>query len=145
MSNSHSGGYLIDTNVISEGRRKRPDPRVMAFMRLLEGRDAFISVLALGELRKGLELTRRRDRRAAARLERWVDGVATEYADRTLSVDRDVAEVWGRLEAVRLRSTVDALIAATALVHGLRVVTRNVDDFADIEVPLINPWEKPEQ
>jgi predicted nucleic acid-binding protein len=145
MSNSHSGGYLIDTNVISEGRRKRPDPRVMAFMRLLEGRDAFISVLALGELRKGLELTRRRDRRAAARLERWVDGVATEYADRTLSVDRDVAEVWGRLEAVRPRSTVDALIAATALVHGLCVVTRNVDDFADIEVPLINPWEKPEQ
>ncbi len=134
-------GYLIDTNVVSEGRRKRGDPRVAAFMGSLEGRPVFISVLTLGELRKGAELRRRNDVAGAEALDQWIVEIETKYSERTLSVDRPVAEAWGRLAAVRSRQVVDTLIAATAMVHDLILVTRNTRDFADTGVALVNPWE----
>ena len=134
-------GYLIDTNVVSEGRRKRGDPRVAAFMRNLEGEPVFISVLTLGELRKGAEMRRRNDARGAAALDQWIAEIEARYSERMLSVDRPIAEAWGRLAAMRPRQVVDTLIAATAMVHDLTLVTRNTRDFADTGVALVNPWE----
>lgn len=134
-------GYLVDTNVVSEGRRKRGDPRVAAFMRGLHGEPVFISVLTLGELRKGAELRRRNDAPGAAALDRWIADVETEYSERTLPVDQPVADLWGRLAAIRSRPVIDGLIAATAMANELTLVTRNTRDFADIGVALVNPWE----
>jgi predicted nucleic acid-binding protein len=140
MSTSHSA-YLLDTNVLSEGRRKRPDARVAAFMRSLEGQAVFISVLTLGELRKGIELKRRRDGRGAAHLDVWLNDIEAEYEDRTLAIDRPIADIWGMLAAKRPRPVTDGLLAATAIAHDLSLVTRNVRDFHDVGVPLVNPWE----
>ncbi len=134
-------GYLIDTNVVSEGRRKRADPRVAAFMRGLEGGPVYISVLTLGELRKGAELTRRNDATGAKALDRWIAEVESEYSERTLPVDQPIADAWGRLAAIRPRPVIDGLIAATAMVHDLILVTRNTRDFADTGVALVNPWQ----
>ena len=101
----------------------------------------FLSVLTLGELRKGAEMKRRTNERAAARIDAWIAEVETEYSERLLPVDRPTAEAWGRLMAMRPRQAVDALIAATAIVHDLTLVTRNTRDFADSGVALVNPWE----
>lgn len=101
----------------------------------------FISVLTLGELRKGAEMKRRTDGRAAAHIDEWIVEVESAYAERMLPVDRPVAETWGRLMAMRPRQVVDALIAATAIVHDLTLVTRNTRDFVDTGVALVNPWE----
>jgi hypothetical protein len=134
-------GHLLDTNVVSEFGHRKPDPRVVEFVRSLDGASVFISVLTLGELRKGAEMKRRVDERAAARIDAWIAEVEDDYSERTLSVDRPIADVWGRLAAMRSRQAVDALIAATAIVHDLTLVTRNTRDFADTGVALVNPWE----
>jgi predicted nucleic acid-binding protein len=134
-------GYLVDTNVVSEGRRQRPDPQVTHFMQTLRGQPVFISVLTLGELRRGAELRRRSDAVAAEQLAVWIDVTEINFADRVLPVDRAVADIWGKLSADRPRPVVDALIAATALAHDLTLVTRNTRDFADTGVALVNPWK----
>jgi toxin FitB len=100
-----------------------------------------LSVLTLGELRKGVEARRRIDSTAAAdQLGMWVDGIETTYADRVLPVDTSVARIWGELSAARSLPVIDTLIAATAIVHGLGLVTRNTRDVAFTGVALINPW-----
>ena len=102
--------------------------------------DLHLSVLTLGEIRKGIELLRDRDPAQAEVFAAWLGELRTRFADRIVSIDARVAEQWGRLNAAAPRNTVDSLIAATASIHGLTVVTRNTGDFEACGVPLLNPW-----
>lgn len=139
-------GFLLDTNVVSEARRPRPDGNVASFLVSIRERHVCLSVLTLGELRKGAEARRRTDVRAADGLDEWIAEIETVYADRLLPIDKAVADLWGRLSAVRPRPAIDTLIAATALAHGMTLVTRNVADVKDTGVALVNPWAPmPEQ
>lgn len=132
--------YLLDTNILSETRRPRPDAGVVKFLGQANRDSLYISVLSLGELRKGVEAKRRADPLMAAELGRWVDGIETTFAAQVLPVTIPVARLWGELSAGRSLPVIDMLIAATALVHGLTVVTRNTADFAATAVPVLNPW-----
>ncbi len=134
-------GYLFDTNVLSEVNRRQPDARVLAFVRGISNEDAFISVLTIGDLRRGAVLRRRTDADHADRLNAWIASIEAGYGPRILPVDLPTARLWGELASDRPRPAVDALIAATAMVHGLTLVTRNTRDFADTGVALVNPWE----
>jgi predicted nucleic acid-binding protein len=132
--------YLLDTNVLSETRKKRPDERVVAFVAETDPSALYISVLTLGELRKGVEQKRRTDAAAAQRLGSWVDGLEFGFADRILGIDAPTAQLWGELSAQRPRPVVDTLLAATAVVRGLTFVTRNVADVQGIEVRVLDPF-----
>ena len=134
---------MLDTNVVSEVRRKQRDEQVVSFLDSIDSSALFISVLTLGELRKGVEVKKRSDPAAAEVLERWVDGVESSYGDRLLGVDVATSRLWGELSADRTRPVIDTLLAATAIVHGMTFVTRNARDVAFIEVPVVNPWQKP--
>jgi toxin FitB len=134
--------YLIDTNVISELRKgPRADRRVADWFAGLAEDDLYLSVLTIGEIRKGIERIRLRDRRAAASLERWLREVLEAHRDRILPVDGAVAEEWGRLNVPDPLPVVDGLLAATATVHGLVLATRNVRDLRRTGVRLLNPFE----
>lgn len=137
--------YLIDTNVISEARKgARSDAGVRAFFAKVaaERIPVFISVITMGELRRGVELIRHRgDTEQAGRLERWLRGVVADYQDHLLSFDHDAAQVWGRLRVPHPENLLDKQIAATALLHDLTVVTRNERDFIGTGVHTINPFE----
>lgn len=136
--------FLLDTNVISELRKAgdgKADPAVMAWVRGVDAGQMFISSLTLMELEIGILRVARRDAPQGARLRAWFDTrVLPEFADRTLAVDAAVAMRCARLHVPDPRSERDALIAATALVHGLAVVTRNTGDFGTTGVALVNPW-----
>lgn len=135
--------YLIDTNVISELRkRERANPLVVDWFRSRQPQEIFLSVLTLGELRHGVERVRRRDPNTALALGRWLDSILERFGDRILDVDRAVAERWGRIGIPDPLPDVDALIAATALVHDLVVVTRNVKHIATSGVQYFNPFEQ---
>ena len=133
-------GYLLDTNVVSETRRTRADDGVVAFLRSVDPEDLFISVLTMGELRKGVEIRRRSSSDAARALEAWVEKTEREFKDRIVSVDVATATHWGRLAAQRSLPVIDTLIGATAATRGFILVTRNSKDFDLAEVELINPW-----
>jgi predicted nucleic acid-binding protein len=132
--------FLLDTNVISEIRRGR-DPRVRAWVTEVKDVDLHLSVLTLGEIRKGIELLHGRDPAQAQAFARWLAELHTRFAERILSIDARIAEEWGRLNAAKPRNTVDSLIAATARLRGLTVVTRNTGDFEGCDVQLLNPWQ----
>ena len=134
-------GYLLDTNVISETRKLRADAGVMAFLAAADSAGLFLSVLTLGELRKGVEAKRRSDLAIAARLGVWVDDIETTFADRVLPVDRAVARLWGELSARQALPVIDTLIAATAITRGFILVTRNTRDVSATGVPLVDPWQ----
>jgi toxin FitB len=137
--------YLLDTNVISELRKAgdaRADAAVMAWFRARDAGGMYISALTVMELEIGILRLARRDPAQGARLREWFERrVLPEFADRTLAVDRAVALRCARLHLPDPRSDRDAVIAATALVHGLTVVTRNMSDFATTGVDLVNPWD----
>jgi len=134
--------YLIDTNVISELRKgARADQCVAGWFAGLAEDDLYLSALTIGEIRKGIESVRLRDRRAAASLERWLREVIDSHRDRILPVDETVAEEWGRLNVPNPLPVVDGLLAATAAVHGLVLATRNVKDLRRTGVPLLNPFD----
>ncbi len=134
---------LLDTNIISEVRKSaRCDPNVAAWYASIDDADIYLSVLVLGEIRKGVERARPNDPALARALEKWLDVVIRSFADRILPVDRAVADEWGRMSAKRPVSTVDALLAATAKVHGMTLATRNVSDVADLGVEFVNPFER---
>ena len=136
--------YLVDTNVVSELRKgPRCHPRVAAWFEDVEDQDLGLSVLVIGEIRRGIEVIRRRDPRGASALERWLQRMLREHDERVLPVDARVAEEWGRLSAIRSGSVVDLLLAATARVHRLTLVTRNVRDVAWTGVAWLNPFEPP--
>jgi len=133
--------FLIDTNVISEiGKGARCDARVAAWYAGLAEDDLYLSVLVLGEIRRGATRLRRTDAARAAALEVWLETVQVAFAERVLPVDRAVADEWGRMTAHRVVSTTDGLLAATAKAHGLTLATRNVRYVADLGVKLVDPF-----
>lgn len=141
MSISTEGGYLLDTNVVSETRKLRPDARVGAFLDSLEAEQMFVSVITLGELRKGAAMRARSDREAADELSRWIERLGESFSARIVSIDTEIADRWGRLGAARARPVIDTLLAATAIVHNLTLATRNTRDVADTGARIVNPWE----
>lgn len=133
--------YLLDTNVLSELRKgERADPAVSSWFGELTEEDVFLSVLTLGEIRRGIESLRRRDRKSAAALDSWLGRISEAHLDRVLPVTRSVAEEWGRLSVPDPVPVVDGLLAATAKIAGLVLVTRNVTDIASTGVALFNPF-----
>lgn len=136
-----SQGYLLDTNVVSEATRARKEMRVLDFVASIENGRTFLSVLTIGELKRGSILKRRVDRSHSERLDAWIEALERSFADRILQVDLEAARLWGELSARRPRAAVDTLIAATAITRNLTLVTRNVRDVADTGVRLLNPWE----
>ncbi len=133
--------YLLDTNVLSELRKgRRCDASVAAWFSELADEDLWLSVLVVGEIRRGIETVKRRDPRKAGSLEGWLARLARDHADRILPVDRAVAEEWGRLSAVRSISVIDGLLAATVRVHGLTLATRNVRDVEWTGASCVNPF-----
>ena len=134
--------YLIDTNVISEVRKgARCTAPVAAWWSKVNEDDLWLSALVIGEIRRGIELARKRDPQKATALETWLQDVVTGFDDRILTVDTKVAEEWGRLNAIRPLPVVDALLAATARVKGLTLVTRNGKDLTGVGVSIFNPFE----
>lgn len=136
--------FLLDTNVVSELRsRSRADHRVLQWADSSEGTAYFISVVTLFEIEKGMLLLRRKDRRQAANLDRWIrEYLLVDFADRILAYDDKVALRCAALHVPDPRAERDAMIGATALEYRLTVVTRNVRDFEPMGVPLLNPWDE---
>lgn len=139
--------YLLDTNVVSEWVRPRPEPNVVAWLADLDEDRVFLSVVTLAELRHGIELLpqgRRRDRLTA-----WAsEELPARFEGRILAIDRRIAETWGAVMGQARRAgvtigTMDGFLAATAIAHDLTVVTRDVADFAKLDVAIFNPWEPP--
>ncbi|ODV42499.1 DNA-binding protein [Cupriavidus sp. UYMMa02A] len=137
--------YLVDTNVISEVRKgQRANNGVLAFFRhaILSDADLYLSVVTVGELRRGVEVVRYRgDEKQAVMLEAWLGTVLNDFAQNILPVDADVCQIWGRLRVPHPEHALDKLIAATALIHDLTVATRNVEDFAGLGVRVLNPFD----
>lgn len=138
--------YLVDTNVISEVRkRSKANKGVQDFFKLVtsEGAPVFVSVVTVGELRRGVELIRHRgDTRQAAQLEKWLDKLLVKYQDFILDFDKNIAQLWGRLRVPHPENALDKQIAATALIHDLTVVTRNHKDFTKTGVRTLNPFRE---
>jgi toxin FitB len=132
--------YLLDTNILSETRKKRADDRVLTFLSNSTPTALYLSCLSLGELKKGIALKMKSDPVAAKAIAKWVDGLETNFADRILGVDVASAKLWGDWSAQRPRPVVDTLLAATAVVHDLVFVTRNESDIQDLPVKIFNPW-----
>lgn len=130
--------YLLDTCVVSEARRR--SPQAVEWLRGAQPDTLFLSAITIGEITKGVMMKMRTDPPAAAILLRWLDELRFVYSARILPIDDAVATGWGRLMAERTRPVADALIAATAYVNNKIIVTRNVADFADVGVPVMNPW-----
>jgi predicted nucleic acid-binding protein len=135
--------YILDTNVVSEMTKRTRDESVQAWLDTIAGPNLYLSVMAFGEIRKGVELLRRRDPRQAAIYESWLDRLRHEFRTRVLPVTVAVAEEWGRLQAMRPLPIVDGLIAATARAHDWTLVTRNEKDFVGLDVETLNPFEWP--
>ena len=133
-------GFLLDTNAISETIKLRPNANVLSLLNSVPNSSLYLSVLTTGELRKGDVAKRRRHPSMTDRYGSWIDALEGAYSDRILPVDKAIATLWGELNADRSRAAVDTLLAATAIVHGLTLVTRNVRDVDDLPVKLLNPW-----
>ena len=133
--------YLVDTNVVSELRkRERADQGVVTWFRSREPGELYLSVLVIGELRRGAARVRRRDPAFGGVLDRWVAEIGERFGDRILGVDHAVAECWGEVSAHPTLPDVDSLLAATALVHDLTVVTRNVRHIAPTGARCLDPF-----
>lgn len=136
--------FLVDTNVLSEPRKRAPDEGVMAWFSITPAQDIFTSVLVVGELRRGVERKRRRDPVAGNSLDLWLGHAQVGLGDRILPVTRDIADRWGRLSVPDPLPLVDGLLAATALVHGMTLVTRNAAQIERTGVHLLNPFDPPD-
>ena len=134
-------GFLLDTNVVSELRkRERSAAKVNAWAQRIEPNQNFLSVLVVGELRRGAILKRRTDPAAADALEQWIARLTHLYSDRILPITLEIAQEWGQLSALRPISPEDGLLAATANVHRLTFVSRNTSNVQGLGVAILNPW-----
>lgn len=132
--------FLLDTNIVSELRRgARASAALLAWFDDQREHSLFLSVVTVAEIRQGIEQVRRKDARQAHALDRWLHGLTQYYEERLLYVDGSVAEEYGRLRAARTLPVLDGLLAATARVHGLTLVTRNVRDFRGLPVHVFDP------
>ena len=133
--------FLLDTNIVSESRKPKPHGGVMAWLAAQEAATLYISALTIGELQRGIELTRMQDAAKAVEIEAWLEQVVT--SGQVLPLDAAVCREWARLMHGRSNTLAeDAFIAATAMVHRLTVATRNVRDFKALGVKTLNPFEK---
>jgi predicted nucleic acid-binding protein len=132
--------WLLDTNVISELQKRSVNLGVREWFDGVDGESLYLSTLVVGEIRQGIERLRRRDHERAIGFEAWLSALKTQYRDRVIAVDAEIAEEWGRINAESSLPAVDGLLAATALVRGLTLVTRNVADVERTGVPLLNPF-----
>ena len=141
---SPAAAYLLDTNVLSETRKKKADAGVMAFLEAADSASLYVSVLTIGELRKGVAAIKQTDPAAAKSIAAWVEGLEFGFADRILGVDAATARMWGDWSGDRPRPVhqpiIVTLLAATAVLHGLTFVTRNSRDVRGIQVAVHNPW-----
>jgi predicted nucleic acid-binding protein len=134
-------GFLLDTNVVSELRKRdRANARLRAWFETTREDAMFLSVLVLGEIRRGVERLRKRDVSSARALDRWIARLERGHADRILPVDQRIADEWGRLDAAHGLPAIDGLLAATASVHDLVLVTRNARDVARSGVAVLDPF-----
>jgi predicted nucleic acid-binding protein len=133
--------FLPDTNVFSELRRRTPDKNVLAWFATTRASQLHLSVLVVGEIRQGIARLERRDAARSARLDEWLTSLLSSYADRILPITADIAQEWGRLNVADPVAPIDGLLAATATVHGMTLVTRNTADVARTGVSLINPFD----
>ena len=138
-------GFLLDTNCISELVRSKPEPRVLEWMEAADESLLYLSVLTLGEIRKGVAGLAQGKRQT--QLETWLElDLQVRFSGRILTIDASIADRWGLMAAEAKRkglalSAIDGLLAATALQHNLTIVSRNIRDFASTRVPSLNPWE----
>ncbi len=136
--------YLLDTNILSEPKQKQPNPIILDWLRQIDDAPSYISVLSLGELEQGI--AKLGSIKRATEYREWLENdLKSRFSGRILAVDQEIAQVWGRLTGEALRkgrplAVVDSLLAATALVYELTLVTRNSKDFVGTEVDLFNPW-----
>lgn len=133
--------FLLDTNIVSEARKgARADDGVRRWVSSVEADELYVSVLVVGEIQLGIELLRRRDPAQSASLEIWLGNLRRHYAERTLPITAEVAELWGRINASNPLPTVDSLMAATAIVRDMTFVTRNTPDVERAGVLILNPF-----
>ena len=132
--------WLLDTNVLSETRKKKADQGVIAFLQAADSSGLYLSVLTIGELRKGIAAKRRTDPAAANSLTVWLEGLEFGFANRILPIDAATARFWGEWSGERPRPVIDTLLAATAVHHGLTLVTCSTRDVEGLPVKTHNPW-----
>jgi predicted nucleic acid-binding protein len=140
--------FLLDTNIVSEIRKKVPNAGVSAWFASVPASELFLSVMVVGEIRQGIDRLARRDSAQSEIFEQWFGQLTDVYGDRIAPVTAEVAEAWGRLNVPHPLPVVDGLLAATALVHGWTLVTRNIDDVASTGARLLNPFtteDRPEE
>ncbi len=133
--------YLLDTNIVSEARRGTP--QAVSWLRSVDPLSVHLSALTLGEIMRGIALKQKSDPRAASHLTEWLRKLRRDHGDRILPVTDQIAVEWGRIAAIRPRGDIHGLLAATAIIHDLILVTRNVKDFEDTDATVINPWDMP--
>ena len=133
--------YLVDTNIVSELRKgPRANAGVIGWFAEVDDSDLYLSVLTVGELRRGVISIERRDAETARVLNSWLRGLVDGFSERLLPVDKAIAEEWGRMNAAQSLPVIDTLLAATAKVHGLTLVTRNTKDVARTGIHCVNPF-----
>ncbi len=135
--------FLLDTNIISEVRKQNADAQVRAWFGSVPSSALYLSVLVVGEVRQGVTRLERRDPAQAAHIAEWLETLKTHYGERILPISTDIAEEWGRMNARQPLPVVDGLLAATAKVYALTLVTRNTVDVARTGVELLNPFGLP--
>ena len=132
--------YLLDTNIVSEISKRTPNPGVLQWFDESEGTDLFLSVVTLGEIRKGIEQKRRTEPRRAERLETTLATIRSDYSNRIIPVSEEIAEEWGRMCVVYPNHAVDNLLSATAKIHDMTLVTRNIRDVEIHAIEYLNPF-----